>query len=137
MGQATGRCLHCHGTGLTNDVGGWNESELTPAPRPPGVMRKACVDCAFRRGSPELENAGVQLPEPGDGPFWCHHGMTTGYGGTYQPLGTYRPAGATKELPLGELICAGWWALQTGQPLPTEPYREPGTPRPTPEANRE
>ena len=127
-GPAQGRCLHCHGTGLTNDVGGWEESELTPAPVPPGVMRRPCGDCAFRPGSPELENAGAQLPK--DAPFWCHHGMTTGYGGSYQPPGYYRPDGAKKDIPLGELICAGWWALQTGRPLPSEPYREPGGTRP-------
>lgn len=124
MGPANGRCLHCHGTGLTNDVGGWEEDELSPAPHPPGVMRRACVDCAFRRGSPELENAGATLPE-GE-PFWCHHGMTTGYFGSYQPLATYRPAGATKDLPLGELLCAGWWAMVTGRALPAEEFREPG-----------
>lgn len=48
MGETQGRCLHCNGVGLTNDVGGWDEAELTPAPVPPGVMRRACGDCAFR-----------------------------------------------------------------------------------------
>lgn len=124
MGPAEGRCYHCHGVGLTNDVGGWNESELTPAPLPPGVMRRACVDCAFRSGSPELEANGAQLPV--DAPFWCHHGMTTGYGGSYQAPGYYRPEGTKRDIPIGELVCAGWWALKTGRPLPAEEFREPG-----------
>jgi hypothetical protein len=123
MGESQGRCLHCHGVGLTNDVGGWDEAELTPAPVPPGVMRRACGDCAFRAGSPELEANGAQLPL--DSPFWCHHGMTKGYGDSYEPLGTFQPAGASKPYPLGELICAGWWALKTGRATPAEDYREP------------
>ncbi|MGW2501863.1 hypothetical protein ACWCXL_12225 [Streptomyces sp. NPDC001588] len=125
MGQAQGRCVHCHGVGLTNDVAGWDEAELTPAPVPPGVMRRACTDCAFRSGSPELEANGETLPI--DAPFWCHHGCAKGYGGSYQPLGSYRPDGAKRDIPLGEQICAGWWALKTGRPLPKEPFREPGT----------
>ncbi|MGW0795962.1 hypothetical protein [Streptomyces sp. NPDC002692] len=125
MGPETGRCLHCTGTGLTNDVGGFEEHELTRAPIPPGVMRRACLDCAYRSGSPELEANGAQLPI--DAPFWCHHGMTTGYGGSYNAPALYRPDGATKDIPIGELVCAGWWALKTGRPLPAEDFREPGT----------
>lgn len=127
MGPATGRCLHCGGVGLTNDVEGWPEDELTPAPVPPGVMRRPCPDCAFRPGSPEREALGQTLPEAA--PFWCHHGCAIGYGDSYQPIGTYRPAGASRDLPLGELLCAGWWAMVTGRPLPKEEFREPGTAR--------
>src|SRR4051794_37594880 len=63
-----GMCLHCGGAGLTDDPrGGADRAE-----RPPGVMRAACADCAFRRGSPELDNAGVTLPL--EEPFFCHQG---------------------------------------------------------------
>ena len=122
MGESTGRCLHCAGSGLTNDVAGWSAAELVEAPVPPGVMRKPCLDCAFRPGSPELEDGGNCFPE--DGPFWCHHGTARGYFGSNVPVGSWRPDGHTRDIPLGELICAGWWAKQTGRSLPTEPYRD-------------
>ncbi|MYV56469.1 hypothetical protein [Streptomyces sp. SID3212] len=127
MGPSQGRCLHCDGTGLTNDVDSWPEEQLVPAPVPPGVMRRPCADCAYRVGSPEMEANGACLPE--DMPFWCHHGMPHGYGQSYQALGTYRPAGAARTIPLGELLCAGWWALQTGRPLPVEPFRDTDIPK--------
>ncbi|MFF2522277.1 hypothetical protein [Streptomyces liangshanensis] len=127
MGPSQGRCLHCVGTGLTNDVGTWPEEQLVRAPVPPGVMRRPCAGCAYRPGSPEMEANGVALPE--DMPFWCHHGMPHGYFGSYQALGAYRPAGATRDIPLGGLLCAGWWALQTGRPLPTTPFRETDIPK--------
>jgi hypothetical protein len=127
MGEATGRCLHCAGTGLTNDIGGWPSDQLVEAPIPPGVMRKACLDCAYRPASPEQEDGGTCLPD--DEPFWCHHGTTTGYFGSHQPIGAWRPDGHPRDIPLGELICAGWWAKTTGRPLPTKPYRELDTTR--------
>ncbi len=122
MGPSTGRCLHCAGAGLTNDVGSWPQEQLVEAPIPPGVMRKPCLDCAFRPGSPELEDGGTCFPE-GE-PFWCHHGATDGYFGSHQPIGSWRPAGHPRDIPLGELICAGWWAKASGRSLPTEPYRD-------------
>jgi hypothetical protein len=122
MGPSTGRCLHCGGNGLTNDVEHVPADLIREALVPPGVMRKPCPDCAFRPGSPELEANGECLPD--DGPFWCHRGMATGYGGGYVPLGSWRPPGYTRDIPLGELICAGWWAKQAGRPLPTEPFRD-------------
>jgi hypothetical protein len=111
-----GRCMHCAGNGLTNDVAGWDESELKPAPRPPALMTRPCADCAYRPGSPEQESGSVKLPT--DEPFYCHHAM---------PLirGTYVPTATIGELPLGAMLCAGWWAQATGQPAPDKPYREP------------
>jgi hypothetical protein len=106
------RCMHCSGIGLTDDPCGPAER----APRPPGVMRAPCGDCAFRRGSPELENQGVQLPD--DEPFFCHQGLPISALGRYTPVATFR------GLPLGAMVCAGWWALRTGEPLPTREYRE-------------
>jgi hypothetical protein len=106
------KCLHCGGTGLTDDP--LSGSEL--APRPPGVMRAACADCAFRRGSPELDNAGVTLPA--DEPFFCHQGVPISAAGSYESVATFR------GLPLGLLVCAGWWAMKTGEALPATPYRE-------------
>jgi hypothetical protein len=106
------RCPHCAGTGLTDDPMGGAER----APRPPGVMPGACGDCAYRQGSPELEEGGAALPERA--PFWCHLGLPVSADGRYQPVATYR------GLPLGQMVCAGWWALTTGEPLPERPYRE-------------
>ncbi len=123
MGPSTGRCLHCAGSGLTNDIEHVPKEMVVEAPVPPGVMRQPCRDCAFRPGSPELEDGGKCFPD--DGPFWCHHGTARGYGGANVPLGSWRPPGHTRDIPLGELICAGWWAQQTGRPLPTEPFRDP------------
>ncbi|MEU6340249.1 hypothetical protein ABZ883_04770 [Streptomyces sp. NPDC046977] len=122
MGPDQGRCLHCAGAGLTNDISGWEAEEVTPAPRPPGVMPRACIDCAFRPGSPELE--GLAPGPVDDGPFYCHQGLRTGFDGEYRPVATYRPAGAEKDLPVGAMVCAGWWAAQTGAPAPAEPFRE-------------
>ncbi|WP_433893053.1 hypothetical protein [Streptomyces sp. CA-111067] len=108
----TERCLHCSGTGLTdNPLGG---AEL--APRPPAVMRAACADCAFRAGSPELEDYASRLPE--EEPFFCHQGLPVSADGSYRPVATFG------GLPLGAMVCAGWWALRTGEELPAVPYRE-------------
>lgn len=113
-GQSRERCLHCSGVGLTDDPCGDTER----APRPPGVMRTPCADCAFRPGSPELENAGAQLPD--DEPFFCHQGLPINAYGAYTPVATFR------GLPLGAMVCAGWWALKTGETPPVKPYREIG-----------
>jgi hypothetical protein len=106
------RCLHCAGTGLTDDsLGGADR-----APRPPAVARTPCADCAFRPGSPEREALGQQLPE--DEPFFCHQGLPVSAEGRYQPVAMFR------GLPLGAMVCAGWWAIRTGEQLPEQPYRE-------------
>lgn len=111
-GTTVTTCLHCSGSGLTDDPCG--PAEL--APRPPAVMRTACADCALRRGSPELENAGVGLPY--EEPFYCHQGLPVSATGRYQSVATFR------GMPLGAMVCAGWWALRTGQPMPAAAYRE-------------
>jgi hypothetical protein len=111
------RCMNCHGYGLTNDTPGYEEHELTPAPRPPAVMRNPCVDCAYRPGSPEEDS--TARPGP-DVPFFCHHGLHRigdGYVST---------ALLDDRIPLGAMLCAGWWALATGQPLPDRAFRDPG-----------
>jgi hypothetical protein len=106
------RCMHCTGTGLTDDPLGKAER----APRPPGVMRTACADCAFRQHSPEMDNAGVGLPD--DEPFFCHQGLPV------SALGKYTPVAMFRGLPLGAMVYAGWWAMKTGEQLPAVPYRE-------------
>ncbi|SHI67280.1 hypothetical protein [Streptomyces sp. 3214.6] len=111
-GQGRERCIHCSGTGLTDQPCGPAER----APRPPGVMRTPCADCAFRKGSPELEANGVQLPD--DEPFFCHQGLPISAFGAYTPTAMFR------GLPLGAMVCAGWWAFKTGEALPEKPYRE-------------
>lgn len=105
-------CLHCAGTGLTSEPCGPAER----APRPPGVMRAPCADCAYRPGSPELDQVGVTLPE--EEPFYCHQGLPVSASGAYVPVAMFR------GLPLGAMVCAGWWAQQTGEPLPAREYRE-------------
>jgi hypothetical protein len=110
--EGTEKCHHCAGTSLTKDPLG--HAEL--APRPPAVMRTPCADCAFRRDSPELNGAGFTLPT--DEPFYCHQGVPIDASGRYQATASFR------GLPLGLMVCAGWWAFKTGQPLPTTPYRE-------------
>lgn len=95
------RCMECTGFGLVEKKPdpAWGP-KIRRAPRPPAVAPKMCRDCAFRRGSPEMENAGTQLPL--DRPFFCHHGC--------QPTKTgYTPALSFDGMPLGERVCAGWW----------------------------
>lgn len=111
------RCMNCHGYGLTNDVDGFEEHELTLAPTPPAVMRNPCVDCAYRPGSPEDDSP--SRPGP-DKPFFCHHGMFR-VGDGYNA-----PAMLDGGIPLGAMVCAGWWALATGAPLPDREFRDPG-----------
>jgi hypothetical protein len=109
------RCLDCHGHGLTNDVAGYDPAELTPAPRPPAVMRNPCLDCAYRPGSPEEDG-----PRPGaETAFFCHHGM-------HRIGDGYVETATIGGLPLGAMVCAGWWALANGQPLPDAAFRDPG-----------
>lgn len=107
------RCLSCAGSGFTSDVGGWPEEELVRAPRPPAVMKSPCGDCAFRPGSPEREED-PELTEhcQRDRPFWCHKGMPV-------VNGSYTPTAWIGSIPLGSLVCSGWWDWrETGQ-LPT------------------
>ncbi|MGW0821802.1 hypothetical protein [Streptomyces sp. NPDC002845] len=111
-GRHVERCYHCAGIGLTDQPCG----EAERAPRPPGVMRAPCADCAYRPGSPELEANGAQLPD--EEPFFCHQGVPVSASGTYTPVAMFR------GLPLGLMVCAGWWAHRTGEALPGKPYRE-------------
>lgn len=111
------RCMHCVGTGYTNDQAGFDEHELNEATIPPAVMRRPCVDCAYRPGSPE-HNTGI-LPGPDAGPFYCHHGLRRSGDSYVSPamLGTR---------PIGAMVCAGWYAQALGKPLPAEAFRDPG-----------
>lgn len=113
---ANERCLHCHGSKVTNDIGGWDKTDLVPAPRPPAVMRNPCVDCAYRPGSPEQDSGIAPGPET---PFYCHHGLIRDGDG-------YITTATVGALPLGAMVCAGWWALATGDPLPEKAFRDPG-----------
>jgi len=111
------RCMNCTGYGLTNEVEGFDEDQLTPAPRPPAVMTRPCADCAYRPGSPEEDSTA----RPGaDVPFFCHHGLWR-IGEGYVPT-----ALLDDRVPLGAMLCAGWWALANGQPLPEKAFRDPG-----------
>ncbi len=110
------RCLDCDGRGAITDEAAkiWAEVEnaqLRPAPTPPAVMKKPCGDCAFRPGAPE-EEARPSLERP----FYCHHGM---------PIvrGSYAPTAWARGMPLGAMVCAGWWAAATGKDLPARAYR--------------
>lgn len=109
------KCPDCQGFGLTNDVKGWDEAELERAPRPPAVMKSPCVDCAYRPGSPEEGGLDPQTP------FFCHHGMHR------LPDGGYESPAYAGSLPLGAMVCGGWWAIATDEELPDSylaPYRD-------------
>jgi len=108
-------CLHCAGAGITDDVAGWDPAELARAPRPPAVMARPCHDCAFRPGSPEQDSPSVTISE--ESPFYCHQGLPA-------VNGRYQPTAYLGTLPLGSMVCAGWWDTVTGAQPPTKPYRE-------------
>jgi len=109
-------CLHCHGTGVTDDVKGWNPDLIKRVPRPPAVMKSPCVDCAYRPGSPE---SATGIAPGADTPFYCHHGMIRQGDG-------YVATATVGTLPLGAMVCASWWDMATGGELPTTPFRDPG-----------
>lgn len=122
------RCLDCHGRGVltaedVRDPSVFEAGELREVPRPPAVMRSPCVDCAYRPGSPESDThpdmLGVPVRPDAAVPFFCHHGMVRVGDGYESPayVGT---------LPLGAMVCAGWWALARGEVLPVEAFRDPG-----------
>jgi hypothetical protein len=127
-----GRCHFCAGYGLTNDIrdpAAW--PGLRAAPRPPAVMRSPCVDCAYRPGSPEdpgpygeeidCGNASFRRPDAST-PFFCHHGM-------HRVGDGYESPAYVGTLPLGAMVCAGWWARALDEELPDEhlrPFRDPG-----------
>lgn len=102
-GGGAGRCLHCAGEGLVSDeqAAGWEGAQR--APRPPAVRRTPCHDCAFRPFSQEDEN-NQALPDS-DSVFFCHQGLSMNAHGEYVPL--LWAAG----LPVGSLVCAGWWDI--------------------------
>jgi hypothetical protein len=110
------RCLDCAGFGLTDDPGD-GTMPRRPAPVPPAVMKRPCSDCAMRPGSPEQE---AEHPPSLDAPFFCHHGMHRLAGGVYEA-----PA-YIGELPLGAMVCRGWWDMAVGQDGPERPFRDPG-----------
>ncbi|MFJ4680580.1 hypothetical protein [Kitasatospora sp. NPDC088783] len=112
-------CLHCHGQGITSDVGGWDPEELTELPRPAGVMKSACGDCAAREGSPEDESGDTNRFDP-TRPFHCHWAGMVEIEGRHVPI-AQMPDGT----PVGALVCAGWWDRLTGQDRPLASYREP------------
>lgn len=119
-GPDGGRCLDCHGSGAVRgedlDPGVWPPGELRRVPRPPAVMRQPCVDCAYRPGSPEEED---EAAPDASVPFFCHHGMV-------RVGDAYEASAYVGTMPLGAMVCAGWWALATGEPLPVEDFRDPG-----------
>lgn len=105
-------------------MSGWDASEIVPVPRPPGVMTRPCADCAFRCGSPEqqadYELHGLRNPNR---PFYCHTGLPL-IEGHYRSVAEYQPHPDGPVLPLGAMVCAGWWDWRTGGALPVKPYRE-------------
>lgn len=121
------RCMQCAGTGVTDDPSpgadltvpdgvAVPDAEAVPLPRPPAVMKSPCIDCAFRPGSPEEDSA---VRPDASQPFFCHHGM-------HRIGDSYQAAAWVGGMPLGYMVCAGWWAMATGQPGPEAPFRDPG-----------
>lgn len=119
------RCHNCAGTGTTDDPavgvdlsegGTGQDAPAVPLPRPPAVMKSPCVDCAFRPGSPE---DGMEDTADPNSPFFCHHGM-------HRVGDGYQAAAWVGGMPLGYMVCAGWWAFRTGGEPPEKPFRDPG-----------
>jgi hypothetical protein len=117
------KCRDCLGRGVLTedeirDPSAFGAGELREVPRPPAVMRSPCVDCAYKPGSPESPE-GVSYRPDAAVPFFCHHGMVRVGDG-------YEAPAYVGTMPLGAMVCAGWWALATGGALPTAPFRDPG-----------
>jgi|SRR6185369_3195822 len=122
-----GRCYRCAGTQLVDDVhdpGPGHPDRPVKLPRPPAVMKASCVDCAYRLGSPEdVPDSG--RPDDAGTPFFCHHGMHR-LENEAGEVG-YAPAAWAGGLPLGYMVCAGWWDhIVEGGPAPVRPFRDPG-----------
>jgi hypothetical protein len=126
------RCHHCAGTGLTDDViedveAGDGIEPAVRLPRPPAVMRTPCADCAYRPGSPEavLRADGEEIrPHDSETPFFCHHGM---HRIEREGAVGYVPAAECNGMPLGYMVCAGWWDhVVEGGPALERPFRDPG-----------
>lgn len=117
------RCMHCGGSGFTDDLGGFGESDVRLADVPPAVMRRPCTDCAYRPGSPERGQDGddslAGLPGADSGPFYCHHGLLRIGDGYVSPA-------MLGSRPIGAFVCAGWYAIAAGAPLPDQAFRDPG-----------
>ena len=116
------RCMCCNGAAYVTEEDGtpWLDEgqQLEPAPIPPGIMRNPCPGCALRPGSPERESG--RTP-PLDAVFWCHKGMEQ------DENGNYLPAMEWMGVPIGYLVCRGWYNAATGtgpQPDELEPFRE-------------
>jgi hypothetical protein len=87
-------------------------------------MRTPCVDCAYRPGSPE-DDPDSERPDSAEHPFFCHHGMHRIDDGDGD-VG-YVPAAWAGGLPLGYMVCAGWWdSVVEGGPAPERQFRDPG-----------
>lgn len=68
---------------------------------------KACHDCAFRRGSPEMQNGIAMSIAEGDQAFYCHQGMPVDGRGCDAELGEFRPDDPRRYPP-----CAGLAAIR-------------------------
>lgn len=116
------RCMCCNGAAYVTaeQAEGWLEEgqQLEPAPIPPAIMRNPCPGCALRPGSPERS---MGADPPLGRVFWCHKGMEQDQDGNYLPAMEYM------GVPVGYLVCRGWYNAATGtgtQPDDLEPYRE-------------
>jgi hypothetical protein len=118
-GREDSGCLYCERTGLVDGerIKGWPPAEVIQVPRPPGVRRAPCGDCAFLPGSPELDADPDRTLFKPDAPFFCHQGMA-------EVAGQYQPAAWWAGLPLGYLLCAGWWDLFTRDKIHSRRYIE-------------
>lgn len=72
---------------------------------------KACRDCAFRRGSPEMKSGKTEaIMSDAAAVFYCHQGMPVDARGGTPELGNYAPDDASRYP-----ICAGWIAMKLAQ----------------------
>jgi hypothetical protein len=97
----------CNGAGaLTEEEAKSWAADGEPMPRElppqPAKMKRPCVDCAFRHGSPERD-MGLDGTVKEGRAFYCHQGMAIDSRGRYVP-----PRGMAGNRPIGAPVCAGF-----------------------------
>jgi hypothetical protein len=82
---------------------------------------KPCRDCAFRRGSPEMESGEAQrILERNDADFRCHQGMPIDARHGEAELGNFAPDDAHRYP-----VCPGWVAFKLARIYRQEHHEAP------------
>ncbi|MCZ0996374.1 hypothetical protein O1L44_29970 [Streptomyces noursei] len=111
-------CHHCSGVGLTDDPCGNAER----APRPPAVMRTPAPTAPTGPDHPSWR------PTTPSSPTTNRSSATKA---CPSPHAAPTPRRHLPRPPLGLMVCAGWWALKTGEQLPPSPTANSPSPRTT------